>query len=112
MRYNLSQIMTRAWKNYRKNREDGMTFSEALHRAWLAEKAAPINAQRIEAAKVAAGITEEANTWAGWRAAGYEVIHGSKAAFGCDLIWGSKGDGATYKARFFTAGQVQPLTAA
>ena len=108
MRYNLKQIMTRAWNNFRKG---GMSFAEALHRAWLSAKAEPVNAQRIEAARAAAGVTEDAQTWAGWQRLGYEVIHGSKALFGVDLIWGSKGDGATYKARFFGASQVQPITA-
>lgn len=102
---NLTQLMTRAWTIYRKAR--GITFGEALHRSWLAEKAAPVNAARIEAAKAAAGITETTNTWAGWKALGYEVIHGSKALFGVTLIWGSRGDGAEYAARFFGASQVQ-----
>lgn len=106
MKFNLSEIMTAAWRIFRKM---GVTFSEALHRAWMAAKAAPINAQRIEAAKAAAGITEEARTWSGWRDAGFEVIHGSKALFGADLIYASKGDGAIYKARFFGASQVQAL---
>lgn len=104
MQYNLSEIMTAAWRIFRKM---GVTFSEALHRAWNAAKAAPINAERIEAAKAAAGITEEARTWSGWKDAGYEVIHGSKALFGVDLIYASQGDGAIYKARFFGASQVQ-----
>ena len=109
MMYNLKQIMTRAWNNFRKG---GMSFAEALHRAWLSAKAEPVNAQRIEAARAAAGVTEDAQTWAGWQRLGYEVIHGSKALFGVDLIWGSKGDGATYKARFFGSSQVQTITAA
>ena len=53
--------------------------------------------QRIEAAKGAAGIQEETNTWNGWKQLGYEVIHGSKSLFGVDLIWGSKGDGKMYQ---------------
>ena len=106
MKYDFKTIMTRAWRNYRKG---GMTFGEALHRAWVSEKAAPVNADRIAAAKAAAGITEETNTWAGWKALGYEVIHGSKCLFGVDLIHGSKGDGAVYKARFFGASQVAPV---
>lgn len=106
MKYNLKEIMLRAWKNFNKG---GMTFAEALHRAWLSAKAEPINAQRIEEAKAAAGITEQTETWAGWKALGLEVIHGSKALFGVDLIYGSKGDGATYKARFFGLSQVQPV---
>ena len=104
MKYNLSQIMTRAWKLFRKL---AIRFSEALHRAWLSAKAEPVNARRIEAAKQAAGIAEAVNTWAGWKALGYEVIHGSRALFGVELIYGSRGDGASYKASFFGESQVQ-----
>lgn len=106
MKYNLSKIMARAWANFRKGE---MSFGEALHRAWLSAKAEPINAARIEAAKAEAGITEETNTWAGWKALGFEVIHGMKALFGCDLIYGSRGDGAVYKARFFGRSQVEEI---
>lgn len=106
MKYNLRQIMTRAWKLFH---EKGLAFAEALHRAWLAAKAAAINEKRIEAAKGAAGITEETNTWSGWKKSGYEVIHGSKALFGAELIWGSHGDGAVYKARFFGRSQVREI---
>jgi len=105
MKFNLREIMLRAWRVFRENEE--ITFAEALHRSWISAKAEPVNAQRIEEAKAAAGISEEVNTWAGWRRVGREVIHGSKALFGCDLIWGSKGDGATYKARFFSIGQTE-----
>lgn len=107
-KFDLSKIMSNAWKLFRKLE---ITFSEALHRAWLSAKAAPINAQRIREAKEAAGITEDTNTWSGWRDLGFEVIHGSKALFGVTLIWGAKGDGAEYKARFFGSSQVQPLAA-
>ena len=103
MKYDLKAIMQAAWRNFRKY---AITFAEALHRAWISAKAAPINAQRIEAARQAAGITEEVNTWAGWKALGREVIHGSRALFGCSLIYGSRGDGAAYEARFFGASQV------
>ena len=102
MRFNLRKIMLRAWKLYR---EKGLSFAEALHRAWLSAKAEAINAARIEEAKAAAGITEEARTWSGWKEIGREVIHGSKALFGACLIWGSKGDGAIYNARFFGLSQ-------
>lgn len=108
MKYNLRDIMTRAWRLFRKL---AVSFSEALHRAWLSEKAKPINAQRVEAAKAAAGVLEEVRTWSGWREAGYEVRHGSKALFSAVLIHGSKGDGATYKASFFGASQVEPTAA-
>lgn len=103
MNYNLREIMLRAWENRRKR---GIPFPEALHRSWLSEKQAPVNAARIEAAKAAAGITEAVNTWNGWRLAGMEVNHGEKARFSVSLLYGSKGDGATYTASFFTASQV------
>jgi hypothetical protein len=105
MKYNLSKIMLRAWTNYRKH--SNLTFAECLHRAWLSAKAEEVNAFRVERAKTAAGVTEETNTWAGWQKLGYEVIHGCKALFGAELIWGSRGDGQTYKARFFGRSQVQ-----
>ena len=105
--FNLKEITLRASRLYRENEE--ISFSEALHRAWNSAKAEPINAERIETAKAEAGITEETNTWSGWKALGYEVIHGSKALFGVDLIYASKGDGAIYKARFFGASQVQAI---
>ena len=108
MKYNLSRIMSNAWKLYKAQE---ITFGEALHRSWLSEKAAPVNAQRIQEAKEAAGVDEECNTWAGWKKLGFEVIHGSKALFGCDLIYGAKGDGAIYKARFFGMSQVQAIAA-
>lgn len=74
-----------------------VSFSEALHRAWISAKAEPINAARIAEAKAEAGISEQTETWAGWKALGFEAIHGSK------------GDGAIYKARFFGASQVQAI---
>lgn len=106
MKYNLRAIMLRAWKNYRKIQ---LSFSECLHRAWITAKAEEVNTKRIESAKEAAGIIEETNTWSGWKKLGYEVIHGSKALFGTELIWGSKGDGAIYKASFFGRSQVQEI---
>lgn len=105
----MKAIMMRAWKIFRKL---GVTFAEALHRSWISEKAKEENAERIRNAAAAAGIAEEVKTWAGWKEAGYEVQHGSKALFGVDLIYGSKGDGAIYKARFFGASQVAPLPTA
>jgi len=108
--FNLREIMLRAWRLYRDNGGE-ITFAEALHRSWISAKAEPVNAERIEAAKAEAGIEEETRTWSGWKAAGREVIHGSKALFGCDLIWGSRGDGAIYKARFFGISQTAELAA-
>ena len=107
MKYNLSKIMLKAWKVYRSGKQ--ISFGEALHRAWLSAKAEEINAKRIENAKQAAGIIEETNTFAKWKELGYKVVHGSKALFGCSLIWGSRGDGAEYKASFFGKSQVEAI---
>ena len=95
--------MLKAWSLYRTKE---IEFSEALHRAWLCAKAVSINAERIENAKKASKISEEIETWSGWKSKGFEVIHGSKALFGVELIYGSKGDGAVYNARFFGKSQV------
>ena len=105
--FNLRAIMARAWANFRKG---GMSFAEALHRSWLSAKAEPINAQRIADAKAAAGVTEPCNTWAAWKAAGREVLHGAKALFCVTLIWGSRGDHATYQASFFAESQTRALS--
>lgn len=107
MKFNLRNIMLRAWELFRKFKD--LSFGECLHRAWLSAKALEINAKRIEDAKTAAGVTEKTATWSDWKKLGYEVIHGSKALFGCELIWGSRGDGQTYKARFFGESQIQKL---
>ena len=108
MRYNLAQIMSRAWKNYRKG---GISFGEALHRSWISAKAETVNEARIKQAAENAGISEEYRTWSEWQKLGRMVIHGSKAVFGCDLVYGSKGDGAIYKARFFLLSQTEPIEA-
>ena len=107
-KYNLSKIMHKAWSLYRKGKA---AFAECLHRAWNSAKAAPVNAQRIEEAQQAAGVSEPVNTWAGWKAAGYMVKRGAKALFQAVLIHSSKGDGQTYRASFFGASQVKPLEA-
>ena len=107
-RYNLSEIMHKAWKLFRKQ---AGTFAECLHRAWNSAKAAPVNAQRIAEAQQNAGITEQVETWAGWKAAGFEVLHGAKVLFQVVLIHSSKGDGQTYRASFFGRSQVRPLEA-
>lgn len=107
MKYNLSKIMLKAWKVYRSGKQ--ISFGEALHRAWLSAKAEEVNNTRIETAKKAANVTEPVNTWARGKELGFEVIHGSKSLFSAVLSWGSRGDGATYKASFFGESQVQPI---
>ena len=46
MKYNLSKIMLKAWKIYRKTK--GISFGESLHRAWLSAKAEEINAKESQ----------------------------------------------------------------
>ena len=69
--YNLSAIMSAAWRIFRKGVS---SFAVALRLAWA-------NAKAHNAAKEAAGITEETHTWAGWRDLGYEICHESKALY-------------------------------
>ena len=107
MTYNKKDIMNNAWNIFRKEKE--ITFGEALHRAWQVAKAEPVNAERIEAAKKAAGVTEQVMTWFGWKQAGFMVKHGSKNLFQVELIYASKGDGKVYKASFFGASQVEAV---
>ena len=59
-KFDLRAIMTRAWKLFRKFSD--LPFGECLHRAWLSAKAEEVNTKRIEATKLAAGVTEETNT--------------------------------------------------
>lgn len=107
-KYNLSEIMHKAWKLYRKG---VAAFGECLHRAWNSAKAEPINAHRIKEAQQATGVAEPVNTWTGWKTAGFEVLHGAKALFQVVLVHSSRGDGKTYRASFFGASQVKPLNA-
>ena len=109
-KFDLRSIMKKAWEIYRKY--SGLKFGECLRRAWRAVRVQPINDARIKLAAYEAGVTEEVNTWYGWKKLGYMVVHGSKALFGATLIYASKGDGEIYTASFFGASQVQPILAA
>ena len=99
-KYNRPQIMSEAWRIFRKGVQ---SFAVALRMAWA-------NAKAHNAAKDAAGITEETHTWAGWRDLGYEVIHESKCLYRAILC-----DPATKKGTrvtcYFGASQVQPIEA-
>ena len=111
-KYNMSKIMTTAWRIFRKAmKKAAISFAEALHRAWQSAKAEPINAERIENAKAAAGVTEQTHTWYGWKVLGFEVIHGSKAVFQVTVETPENGDGKTFVKSYFTASQVAPIEA-
>ncbi len=97
-KYNLSSIMTAAWRIFRKGVE---SFAEALRMAWA-------NAKTHNTAKEAAGISEETHTWAGWRDLGYEVIHESKALYRAILSDPATKNG-TRVTCYFGVSQVQPI---
>ncbi len=98
MKYNLSKIMSAAWKMFRK----GVSrFAVALRLAWA-------NAKTHNAAKAEAGITEETHTWSGWKALGYEVIHESKALYKA-VISDPATKSGTRTTCYFGASQVQPI---
>lgn len=107
--YDLKNVMNTAWSLFKGGKVE--TFSEALHRAWICEKAKPVNAEMIRNAKEEAGVAEEVKTWYGWKEAGFMVSHGSKCLFQVRLIQGSKGDGKMYTASFFGCSQVEALAA-
>ncbi len=98
MKYNLSKIMTAAWRMFRKGVS---SFAVALRIAWA-------NAKTHNAAKAEAGITEETHTWAGWKELGYEVIHESKALYKVVISDPSTKNG-TRTTCYFGASQVQPI---
>ena len=106
MKYNMKQIMTKAWEIYRKIE---ITFGEALHRAWLIAKTMEANAEIIAKAKAEAGISEETKTWYGWKVAGREVTHEEKCLFQCRVWDGAKGDGATRILSFFGLSQTHEI---
>lgn len=99
MKYNLSKIMSAAWRIFRKIK---VTFSVALRLAWA-------NTKSQKAAKAAAGIMEETHTWSGWKKAGYEVIHGSKALYQVEIFDPSTKTG-NRTTSYFGLSQVQPIT--
>lgn len=99
-KYNLSSIMSAAWRIFRKGIQ---SFAMALRMAWA-------NAKAHNAAKEAAGISEETHTWAGWRELGYEVIHNSRSLYRAILSDPATKNG-TRTTCYFGASQVQPISA-
>ena len=99
-KYNLSQIMRAAWGFFRKG---VASFSVALRMAWA-------NAKARNAAKAAAGLSEETHTWAGWKRLGYEVLHESKALYQA-VISDPATKSGTRRTSYFGLSQVQPISA-
>ena len=107
-RYNLSTLMSKAWSIYRKaSKKATASFADALKAAWAWIKVQASNTEKITAAAIANGITEEYHTWYGWTMLGREVIHESKAAFQVIVDTPEKGIGKTFKKSFFTLAQTQ-----
>ncbi len=84
MKYNLSKIMSTAWKMFRKGVS---SFAVALRLAWANAKT---------------------HTWSGWKALGYEVIHESKALYKAVISDPATKSGARTTC-YFGASQVQPI---
>lgn len=99
-RYNLSSIMRAAWGIFRKGVS---SFSMALRMAWA-------NVKSHNAAKDAAGISEETHTWYGWKELGYEVIHESKCLYQAVIADPATKSG-TRKMSYFGLSQVHPIEA-
>ena len=99
-RYDLSGIMRAAWGFFRKGVS---SFSVALRMAWA-------NAKAHNAAKEAAGVSEETHSWYGWKQLGFEVIHESKAVYQAVIADPSTKSG-TRKMSYFGRTQVQPISA-
>lgn len=98
MKYNLSEIMQKAWAIFRKGTK---SFAVALRIAWA-------NAKAHNTAKAAAGIVEETHTWAGWKRLGMEVIHGSTALYKATISDSATLSGTRITA-YFGASQVRPI---
>ena len=105
MKYDVKEIMTRAWELYRKPYLKIATFGEALHRSWMVAKYHDENSEVIENAIKASGITEELKTWYGWTLVGREVIHESKTVLQVTVKDPTRGDGKTKILSFFTYSQ-------
>ena len=59
------------------------------------------------AKKAAAGVTEVAKTWYGWKMAGFTVKHGSRNLFQVELVAPEKGNGRTFRQSYFGESQVE-----
>lgn len=105
MKWNLKEIMTKAWEIYRKPYLKCGTFAEALHRAWLVAKFAEENNATINDAIAKSGISERVRTWYGWTLEGREVVHESKCLFQVTIKDGTRGDGKTKVLSYFGESQ-------
>ena len=101
MKYNLKEIMSKAWEIYRKAHLKVEKFGEALHRAWMWAKKVAENAKKVAEKIAELGITERVRTWYAWTLEGRKVMHDEKALFQVELDTPERGDGKTYLTSFF-----------
>lgn len=99
-KFNLKNIMHEAWKLYRKG---VASFSLALRLAWS-------NAKLNQIVREHERITEEAHSWAGWKALGYEVRHGESCIYSV-MIADPKAKTGFRKKPYFGRSQVQAIQA-
>lgn len=90
MKWNLKEIMTKAWEIYRKPYLKCGTFAEE-------------NNATINNAIAKSGVSERVRTWYGWTLEGCEVIHESKCLF--QVKDGTRGDGKTKVLSYFGESQ-------
>lgn len=108
-RYNLRQLMKKAWTFYRQGlKKAAMTFSAALKLAWQWIKVQTMNAAKVEAKAAEMGIEEEAHSWAGWKVLGRMVMHTAKAAFKVEVADPTTKTGIRVKS-YFIYSDTQPL---
>ena len=108
MKYDLRKLMKKAWSLYRTAAKKGATtFAEALRKAWAWIRVQATNAEAVQAAMQAAGIEEEAHTWAGWQALGRMVIHTEEAVLKVIVADPLTTKGTRVKS-YFTYTQTQP----
>ncbi len=108
-KYNLTAIMTRAWKIFRNKKLKAESFAEALRRAWAWAKGKELKEKLIREAKRLAGITEEAQEWYYWFTHGRRVIHEQRCVFQVEVPDFDKGPGKTKVISFFTYSQTEPI---
>lgn len=92
MKWNLKEIMTKAWEIYRKPYLKCGTFAEE-------------NNATINNAITKSGVSERVRTWYGWTLEGREVIHESKCLFQVTIKDGTRGDGKTKVLSYFGESQ-------
>ena len=112
-KYNMSKLMKKAWSLYRKaSKKAAASFADALRIAWAWIKVQAANAEKVEAAAVAAGFGDMVcHTWYGWKNLGREVMHTEKAVFQVELADPSTKKGTRVESYFTYEQTFAPIAA-